>query len=205
MTEPRVVIGVPMTLDMFIDARVSRWCEREVNFGINWMVDMICGGSAARNKNFIVKKALDADYTHIFFLNNDTFPSPNVINKLIAHDKDVVAGITPGFCNRFFWMGQIEKDKVLEFRECPKELTRGKRAGGPGMLVKRKVFEKVEFPWFDFVQIEPGVEMSEDYYFSDKAVESGFEVWIDPNVVINHNHHGVDLLDMMNGAIKCQN
>jgi len=196
MSDPKVMIGVPMPLDMFIDARTGKWCDREVNFGIGWMVEMVCGGSAARNKNVIVKKLLDTDCTDLFLLNNDTWPSLNTINKLLLHDKDIVAGITPAFNGEFFWMGQVEKNKVIKLKECPKTLTTAARAGGPGMLVKRKVFEKMKFPWFDFVQVDPNTEKSEDYYFSDKAVDLGFEIWIDPKTELNHNHRGVDLLEI---------
>ena len=196
MCEPKVMIGIPMPKNMSIDLRTSYWCYRELDFGVGWILQAECGGSAARNKNVIIDTFLKGDYTHLFCLNNDTWSLPNTINKLLTHDKDIVAGITPGFFGEFFWMGQIEKNKKILLGDAPDKLTQAARAGGPGMLIKRKVLEAMEFPWFDFIQVKVGQETSEDYHFSDKAVDMGFEVWIDPNVILNHNHNGIDLLGL---------
>ena len=202
MTEPKVMIGIPMPKDMSIDMRTSYWCYRELDFGVNWRLQAECGGSAARNKNVIINAFLKDDFTHIFFLNNDTWTKPNSINKLIALDVDIVAGITPTFFCEFRWMGQVEKNVPLKITERPKKLIKAARAGGPGMLIKRKVLEEMKFPWFDFSQEGIGQEKSEDYYFSDNAVDAGFEVWIEPKVVLNHNHNGVDLLGVVESILK---
>jgi GT2 family glycosyltransferase len=203
MSEPNVMVGVPVADDMFADMRMSLWCYREV--GTNgWKLRAERGGSAARNKNVIVKDFLDGDYTHLFFLNNDTWPDGGTIKDLIACDKDVVSGITPAFYGDFFWMGQIEKDVQIKIGETPAGLTPAARAGGPSMLIKRKVLDAMEFPWFDFEQIEIGAEESEDYFFCDKAISLGFEVWIEPGFVCHHNHNGIDILTMVK-AMQCQN
>lgn len=203
MSEPNVMVGIPMPSDMSADIRMAFWCYNEV--GPNgWRLKAERGGTAARNKNVIVKACLAGDYTDLFFLNNDTWPDEGGIKELLACDKDIVSGITPAFYDDFFWMGQIEKDVQIKIHQKPKELTPAARAGGPAMLIKRKVLEKMEFPWFDFEQVEIGAEKSEDYAFCDKAIELGFEVWIEPSVVCHHNHNGVDILTMAR-AMQCQN
>lgn len=198
-----VLVGVPMPKDMSADIRMAFWCYNEVGSN-GWTLKAERGGSAARNKNVIIKEFLAGDYTHLFFLNNDTWPDEGVIKDLIACDKDIVSGITPAYYDGFFWMGQIVKDVQIKINETPKELTKAARAGGPSMLIKRKVLEKMDFPWFDFEQVEIGVEESEDYAFCDKAIALGFEVWIQPGFVCNHNHNGVNIL-MMAKAMQCQN
>jgi GT2 family glycosyltransferase len=166
------------------------------------MVKAERGGTAARNKNVIIRDFLKGDYTHLFFLNNDTWPDEGGIKELIACDKDIVSGLTPAFNKGFIWMGQIEKDVQIKLENKPAQLTPAARAGGPAMLIKRKVLDTMEFPWFDFEQVEPGAEKSEDYVFCDKAIELGFEVWIEPGVVCHHNHNGMDILTMAK-AVKC--
>jgi GT2 family glycosyltransferase len=198
-----VMIGVPMAMDMFADMRMALWCYNEA--GANgWKVSAERGGSAARNKNVIIDSLLGGDYTHMFFLNNDTWPDQGGIKELIACDKDIVSGITPAFSRSFHWMGQIEKDVQIKINQTPKGLTRAARAGGPAMLIKRKVLEVMKFPWFDFEQVKVGMEKSEDYAFCDKAIGLGFEVWIEPGVVCHHNHKGIDLLTIVKG-MQCQN
>lgn len=198
-----VIIGVPMPGDMSCDMRMSFWCWKEVGEN-GWKLSAERGGSAARNKNVIINECLGGDYTHVFFLNNDTWPDEGHISDLIACDKDIISGITPAYYDGFFWMGQIIKDRKIQIDEVPNVLTQAVRAGGPAMLIKREVIEAMKFPWFDFEQVEPGVEKSEDYAFCDKAIELGFEVWIEPGVVCHHNHNGVDLLTIVK-AVKCQN
>ena len=203
MSEPKVMIGMPLADDMFADVRAAFWCYQEAGkHGWNFKAER--GGTAARNKNVIIKKCLDGDFGHLFFLNNDTWPDEGCVKDLIACDKDIVSGITPAFYGGFLWMGQIEKDVPIKFHQKPEGLTQAARAGGPAMLIKRKVLEAMEFPWFDFEQVEIGAEKSEDYAFCDKAIELGFEVWIEPGVICHHNHHGMDILTMAR-AMQCQN
>ena len=203
MSEPNVMVGVPMTPNMSADIRMAFWCYQEVGEN-GWHLKAERGGTAARNKNVIINDFLDGDYTHLFFLNNDTWPDEGHIKNLIACDKDIVSGITPSFYDDFFWMGQIVKDVQIKLNEVPAQLTQAVRAGGPAMLIKRKVLKAMKFPWFDFEQVDVGAEKSEDYAFCDKAIEQGFEVWIEPKVVCHHNHNGVDILTMAK-AVQCQN
>ena len=68
---------------------------------------------------------------------------------------------------------------------------------GTGMLlVHRDVFKAIDPPWFKFQYTPDGlIELSEDYYFSEKAKKAGFELFIDPNCVCGHAKY-VDLYDM---------
>ncbi len=207
MADYKVMLGMPLLDDMLVDARASFWCYQEAGKN-GWAFKLENKGSAARNKNVIISEFLKSDCTHIFFLNNDTWPDEGCIKDLIACDKDIVSGITPAFTFGFHWMGQIEKNVQIKIDEVPTQLTPAARAGGPAMLIKRKVLEVMEFPWFDFEQVEVGVEKSEDYAFCDNAISQGFEVWIEPKVVCHHNHRGMDVLSMAKAFRenkKCQN
>ncbi len=192
----KVMLGVPLAEDMMADMRAAFWCYQEAGKN-GWILKCERGGSAARNKNVIIKEYLEGDCEYLFFLNNDTWPDEGDINTLIDCDKDIVSGITPAFTYGFHWMGQVVKNVKIKIDETPTQLTSAARAGGPAMLIKRKVLETMDFPWFDFEQVEPGIEKSEDYAFCDKAVELGFEVWIEPAVVCNHNHRGMNILTMV--------
>ena len=198
----KVIIGMPLATDMFADVRAAFWCYQEAGKN-GWKFKAERGGSAARNKNVIIRELLEnSDYSHIFFLNNDTWPDEGCVDDLIACDKDIVSGITPAFTFGFHWMGQIEKNVKIELLAAPKQLTKAVRAGGPSMLIKREVLEAMEFPWFDFEQVDVGNEKSEDYAFCDKAIEIGFEVWIEPSVICHHNHRGMDLLTMAQAIME---
>lgn len=188
MIEPKVLIGTPMPSNWRIDLRAAGWCFREVNFGVGWEWAAEAVGDTDDNKNVITQKFLRGDFTHLFFINNDTWLPPNTINKLLLHDKDIIGVVTPMYHGSRGWMGQKEKDKYLTLKDCPKEFFQGVRAGGPGMLIKRKVVEAMEWPYWEKKVLEDGTQQSEDYLFCDRAIELGFEVWIDPTFRCIHMH-----------------
>ena len=69
-------------------------------------------------------------------------------------------------------------------------------------MIRRAVFERVAFPWFDFEyrgdrgSFETAVEWGEDIYFCEKAVEAGFEVWCRLDCIVQHaGEHLYDVRD----------
>ena len=188
MTEPKVLIGTGLPSDWRIDLRTAGWCFREVNFGVGWKWQAEAVGGNDDNKNIITTKFPEEDFTDLFFINNDTWLPPNTINKLLAHDKDIVGVLTPMYHGSRGWMGQKEKDKYLTVLDCPKKLFQAARAGGPGMLIKRKVIEAMKWPYWESKVLEDGKQQSEDYLFCDLAIKLGFEVWIDPAFQCMHMH-----------------
>ena len=66
------------------------------------------------------------------------------------------------------------------------------KADGVGLgfcLVKRGVFESIEYPWFEQSYIDYGIihdQLSEDFTWCDKVRAAGFEIWIDPTIKVKH-------------------
>lgn len=59
--------------------------------------------------------------------------------------------------------------------------------GSAAMLIHRRVFEKISFPWFRFLYKPSGeILLTEDHFFCWKAREEGFEVWADPQMFCSH-------------------
>ena len=50
------------------------------------------GQSPARNRNVLIEQALAHDCSHVFFLDDDLTFAPDILEKLLAHDKDIVSG-----------------------------------------------------------------------------------------------------------------
>lgn len=74
--------------------------------------------------------------------------------------------------------------------------------GSAAMIIARRVFEKVPFPWFRFLYRESGeILLTEDHYFCWKAGLQGFEVWGDPQLVCSH-FKTLDLLAVNMRMIK---
>ena len=185
-----------MCRDMKINIYTAEFCFKEMSGheGWNWKIEFSDAAEYARNE--IVRQMLAGDFTHLFFLDSDTFPPFGAIDKLLAHDKDIVAGVTPIFVGKKYWNYQKEKDERAEICNPSKELFKVARTGGTTILLKRKVFETMDWPYFRCDMHEDGSGLSHDYHFCDKATEKGFEIWIDSTIVCGHSVT-LNLFDMI--------
>ena len=68
--------------------------------------------------------------------------------------------------------------------------------GTAATMIHRRVFEKMDFPYFRFLYRPSGeILLTEDHYFCWKAMKYGFEVWADPKLFCSH-YKTVDLLQL---------
>lgn len=144
--------------------------------------------------------------THIYFQDDDSPPlEPFAIEQLMRMNKPVACGITPIVrvekenisC---MWSAVVENDGKKEnigIDELPKKPFRVYRTGGNCLLIRRDVLMKLKPPFqiTTYNKLWIGVELSEDYYFSDKIREAGYEIWCDP-AVVSHHYHYFDLLNI---------
>ena len=125
------------------------------------------------NRDSIVQMAFDTGCTHLLQVDSDMMMLPDSINKLLAHDLDIVG------CN--YNKTTVPPEPII------KDGFNGKVSSVPFvptgfLLVKMDVFKKIGKPWFSF---DDGAE-SEDVYFCDKAIKNGYKVYCDPNVQVGH-------------------
>ena len=148
-------------------------------------------------RNHIVEEFLKTDATHLFFIDADTIPPLDALDKLLAHDKDIVSGITPiiehdpmrandsnGFYKKWNCVG-VDDQHVKP----NSGLVRVKGAGGSCILIKREVFEKMDKPYYNFLEEDDTgkkVEISEDIYFIMMAMSKGIDAYCDTSVIAGH-------------------
>lgn len=141
-------------------------------------------------------------FTHLLFIDADTIPPADVLEKLLAHDKDIISGLTPilhydrqkmtwGTMDNCFTHQDKDKDGQIRTHAVQRNTGLHKiwRCGTSCLLIKKEVFEKLEKPYFKFEFDEEILKpkRSEDLYFCDKAHEAGFEIWCDSSVICNHS------------------
>lgn len=203
-TNTRVAVCIPTMGDVNVEtvSRLIRWAKQfekgVVNFYFTYKVSPV---DRARNQcvDWFLKQPLNL--THLFFVDADTVPPYDALEKLLSVDKDVVTGLTPMLQHdkeKDTWgtMYNAFKPVIYDDEGNPKtevvDISGGivpvHRFGGSCLLIKRKVFEKLERPYFKFELKDNGLDhvKSEDIYFADKARDAGFELWAHTGVMCGH-------------------
>lgn len=150
------------------------------------------GQSPARNRNLIIQTALDHECTHIFFLDDDLQFGPETLNKLMAHDKDIVSGyylmrnyphkpilfseaLEDGRCRNMFPTNDVEPGLVPMV------------ATGLGCcLIKTEVFKAMEKPWIRLGELETDHWCDDIGFFRRVRALNQFEMWCDLSVMCGH-------------------
>ncbi len=206
--EGNVLIVKPHNIERQTDERVNNWIMQAFQRGVGEYLP-IPAKLPELARNWAISEFLtnpkNKDKTHIFFIDSDTEPmNPYAIEKLLSHNKPVVAGVTPivrvAEDIRCMWSvvtGDGDDYDPISIEGLPTKLFQAKRVGGTTLLVRRDVLEKLEKPyqistWKDDMT---GQTFSEDFYFSDKIREAGFNIYVDPTVICHH-YHNFDLLDV---------
>lgn len=140
------------------------------------------------------------EYDYLFWIDDDAVWDPEQILTLINHDKDIVSGCTILADNRRYNICKkmIEEDLVekgsfnmitREELQSEKGLFEADYVGFAFLAIKKGVFEKMEYPWFEIPTrtIGPIRDLtSEDCWWCIKAREKGFQILVDPNVILGH-------------------
>lgn len=144
-------------------------------------------------RNDIVEAFLKSDATHLFFIDSDTIPQLNALEKMLAHDLPIVSGLTPiveldeetqNYYRKWNCVGMDDKHMTPNtgLRQC-------KGAGGSCIMIKREVFEKMKMPYYRFIYKDDtgkDVMVSEDIYFVINALSLDIKTMADTTILANH-------------------
>ena len=190
-----VIIGVPLPYTRNIDLLTCLWVEYQKRKD-NMMALYEPTRFASHGRNNVIHKVLKhlPGVTHVFFVDNDVLPPVDAIERLLAHDKDVVVGATPIYKAKPVWsVMEYDPDETIDnvfnaipYTELPKKLFRAHHFGGTTVLIKRHVLEEMQYPWYQDVFAPGALLLGQDLYFTAKAKRMGFELWCDPSVQCEH-------------------
>jgi len=121
--------------------------------------------SVAKNRNAIVREAIENGCSHIFFIDDDMcFPSFTLM-RLLGHNKVIASGL---ICKRTLPLEIISRSLACT-------------------LIHTEVFKSTDEPWFRIGQIHPD-ELMEDIDFFDRV---GLDVFVDTALSIGHHFNGI--------------
>ncbi len=163
-------------------------------------------------RNAMAMETLSKGFDYLFFIDDDNPIPPDTLEKMIEDDKDVVVvpilarnpnkdGVH-SLCSFYTKEIEVEGKKIRLYENIKEFKEEGPLhkvdAGGTGcMLIKREVLEKMYGKYGEYMfelgdirfkkTIIDGVEydrrtMSEDAEFCERAVDLGFEIWLDDRI-----------------------
>jgi hypothetical protein len=157
-------------------------------------------------RNGIVRTFMQHDdCTHLMMMDSDITPPSNIVDLLLECDCPMAGALVPINLAGMVVSNAIVKDGDRRVyltswgdKKAPFEVD----ALGTGcVLIERKVFEAIEWPWFKDVLTADGERTGEDIYFSDKAKKAGFTHKVHPKAVCGHIK-SLDLMTVVKGIRK---
>ena len=144
------------------------------------------------------------DYDYIMWIDSDVVFTPDHFFKLLKHRKDIVSGLYMMADNKHYaTVENWDQDHFIEkghFQFLDRELLAEKKelfkadyTGFGWVLIKKGVFESLEYPWFQpmWTEYEVNGKTIRDFSMEDVAFcrmikEKGYDVWIDPSIIVGH-------------------
>ncbi len=194
--KPKVTIGMctggTVRAETFVSTMGSVIQMAQEGYPVGLLVQI--GGYVDVNRNKIAEECLKNGTTHLMFIDADmSFPADG-IERLLKHNKDIVGGnynvrldptsdVLSGPTVKMLVDGKpvsLTKDGL------PDDLFKCYAIATGFMLINTRVFDKLDFPYFEAYQDKTGKHYTEDIDFCKKVNEAGLEVWCDPTIKIGH-------------------
>ncbi len=151
------------------------------------------------------------NYDYIMWIDSDIVFTIKDFKNLLKHQKNIVSGLYLmnkgiSFATVKNWDKNFYKKngyfKFLTYKDIkqhvkqnPNTLLEVEYTGFGWMLIKKGVFEKMEYPWFrpiweDFGKNENDDKIkeftSEDVGWCQTILKKGFKIYVDPNIIVGH-------------------
>jgi len=172
---------------------------------VNFARCKVAGASTLRGRNQLPFGGMDYDY--MLWIDSDQVFDNNAFQKLVDMDKDIASG---WYCQPFTMTDGSRMTPVVEVMSESFFLEHGSYQflssnqikekeepfvadyiGFGWVLIKKGVFEKMEYPWFapKAIKISDDItEMcSEDVAFCRDAIMAGIDIWVDPSCKVGHD------------------
>jgi hypothetical protein len=161
-------------------------CIDQLDLPEGWKKEWVIGGDWCSARNQLCQLVLDEGYDYLWFMDDDHAFPPQILTKLLAHQKPLV---TPVCLTRVYPFNPVQYvagengSKTLPLplsRVATDGLVEIEAGGCAGMLIAREVIEATGPGWFEYS------DQSEDVLFCGKAKRAGFSIYTDLSVRLGH-------------------
>ena len=204
----KVLIAIPTFESITPDTFKALWDMDKGGHEVGF--EFVRGYDCATARNRIAQITLDGGYEYVLMVDNDVTPPSDALANLLSHGADFVSGF---YIHRNADNEPVDRTCVCKLKdssgieyfnypleseytmqELAEERERGSylveiHGGGMGCaLVSRKVFERLRYPWFDWVNYDDGNRgmLSEDLYFCEKMRKKKIPRYVDSRVACGH-------------------
>ena len=211
----KILIAVPTFENIYPDTFKSIY-DLDVS-GHDTEFEFVRGYDCATARNRIALMALDKKTDYVLMVDNDVVLPKDALINLFDDPKDVCLGFYAHrdadnvyrgrtcVCKLYAEDGTKHFNYPLESEYKAQELAELKENGeykirihGGGMgcaFIKTSVFEKIKYPWYDWVNYKNKAMLSEDLYFCERCKEKGIPVYTDTRVNCGHMLRRIQFAD----------
>lgn len=149
-------------------------------------VEWLIGGDWCGARNTLAQTVLDEGYDWLWFMDDDHAFPPYLLNKLLTVNGDLIVPVCLTRVYPFAPVAYAEKIAdnlylpIPLSEQAPQGIVELEAGGCAGMLIRRKVLEAIEPPWFEYT------DRSEDIVFCEKAKAAGFPIFCDLGARLGH-------------------
>lgn len=146
--------------------------------------------SPAHGRNLIVEAALEDNYTHILFMDDDVAPERDALNRLLSHNVNSISGLylQGSYPHQPLIFDDFDEQGHAFFSYLEDDVKGLKPIAAAGLgfyLVKTDVFRQLEKPWFRLGELDPE-QWCDDIGFFHRLRKLDIQTYCDLDVKIGH-------------------
>lgn len=193
LEKANVAILIPVfdKIDYRFLMSLSNLIGHSVKNGVNYAgISIAHRSKTVSARNQLIKSAVgDKDITHFLMIDDDHTFNANLLCNLLSRDKDFICAVatqkSPPFYPVIYKKSASSEHLYHSYLKWPKAVFEVDACGFGCVLIKRQIFEEMEYPWIE----EKTGTYGHDLHFCSKMRAKGIPMYCDGSQAIKHLGH----------------